>query len=289
MFLNLYNQPIRAFLADITPDMEAMRDELRVILHRAGMEITDGGGATSGEALREKMQQTDCSVHLLGDTDIYTQGTEGGNSAAGCQYHAAKQLCRGDFKMFVWNPRGAGNTAPYINKIRRTIEENIIYIDKPSAIVFVEDIRNIMTVKQSVNQDTVETDIFFLYNDLDKDTAYDICTMLKDLQTVTKLGVSMTSEVDYNTYIHQQLAVSKIGVVYYNYAGDWAASFARQVWKDTGGDSAVTPLFVVGNIEHAKPEQLEIFKGIMECAIDEQMRIPLDIKMFLDKSNNQNK
>jgi hypothetical protein len=191
--------------------------------------------------------------------------------------------------MFVWNPRGAGNTAPYINKIRRTIEENIIYIDKPSAIVFVEDIRNIMTVKQSVNQDTVESDIFFLYNDLDKDTAYDICTMLKDLQTVTKLGVSMTSEVDYNTYIHQQLAVSKIGVVYYNYAGDWAASFARQVWKDTGGDSAVTPLFVVGNIEHAKPEQLEIFKGIMECAIDEQMRIPLDIKMFLDKSNNQNK
>ena len=49
------------------------------------------------------------------------------------------------------------------------------------------------------------------------------------------------------------------------------------------------PLFVVGNSEHAKPEQLEIFKDIMECAIDEPMRIPLDIKMFLDKSNNQNK
>jgi hypothetical protein len=286
MFLNLYNQSVKLFFADVSPEMVPMQQELRVILHRAGMQITDGGGATSDEQLKKMMQKAECSVHILGTTDIYTQGTEGGESAAGKQYRAAKQLCSGNFKMFVWNPNGTSNNAPYINKIRRTIEENIIYIDKPSPIVFVEDIRNIMTVKQAVNQETVASDIFFLYNDLDKDSAADICTMLKDLQTVTKLGVSMTNDVDYNTYIRQQLAVSKVGVVYYNYAGDWAVSFARQVWKDTGGNSATTPLFVVGNSEHAKPEQLEIFKDIMECAIDEPMRIPLDIKMFLDKNNN---
>jgi hypothetical protein len=112
--------------------------------------------------------------------------------------------------------------------------------------------------------------------------------MLGDIRKVTKLSISMSSEVDYNTYIKQQLAVSKIGVVYYNFAGDWAASFARQVWKDTGGQSGATPICVIGNSDHAKPEQLEIFNGIMECAIDEQLRIPLDINMFLDK-NNQSK
>jgi len=285
MFINLYNQSIKVFFADSSADMEDTREELRVILHRAGMEIVDGRDVPSKELL-DAMQQTDCSVHLLGKTDIFEEGTD--NSLAGTQYHAAKNLCSDRFKMFVWNPRGRENRSKYINVIRRDIEENIIYSDRPSPIVFVEDIRNIMTVKQSAVQETVASDIFFLYNDLDNDTANDICTMLGDIRKVTKLSISMSSEVDYNTYIKQQLAVSKIGVVYYNFAGDWAASFARQVWKDTGGQSGATPICVIGNSDHAKPEQLEIFNGIMECAIDEQLRIPLDINMFLDK-NNQSK
>ena len=285
MFINLYNQSIKVFFADSSADMEDTREELRVILHRAGMEIVDGRDVPSKELL-DAMQQTDCSVHILGKTDIFEE--DANSSLSGQQYHAAKNLCSDRFKMFVWNPRGRENRSKYINVIRRDIEENIIYSDRPSPIVFVEDIRNIMTVKQSAVQETVASDIFFLYNDLDNDTARDICTMLGDIRKVTKLSISMSSEVDYNTYIKQQLAVSKIGVVYYNFAGDWAASFARQVWKDTGGQSGSTPICVIGNSDHAKPKQLEIFNGIMECAIDEQLRIPLDINMFLDK-NNQSK
>ncbi|MBQ1696595.1 MAG: hypothetical protein II075_01810 [Bacteroidales bacterium] len=286
MFLNLYNQPIKVFLADITPDMEAIRDELRVILHRAGMEIVDGPDVPP-DMLKDVMQKSECSVHILGADDIFANNTDGKPSSAGQQYLAAKELCSDEFKMFVWNPSGSGNRSKYINKIRRDIEENVIYTDKSSAIVFVEDIRNIMTVKQAAIQETVASDIFFLYNDLDTDTARDICTMLSDIRSVTKLGISMSSEVDYNTYIRQQLAVSKIGVVYYNFAGDWAVSFARQIWKDNGGNSGATPLCIVGNSDHAKAEQLKIFAGLMECAIDDQLRIPLDINMFLDK-NNQN-
>ncbi len=287
MFINLYNQTIKVLLADCTPDMVDLREELRVILHRAGMEIADGSDVPTSQ-LKDMMQQTDCSVHILGSADIFTEGNGGGNTTAGIQYSVAKGLCSNQHKMFVWNPKGKANRSKYINAIRRDIEENVIYSDKPSSIVFVEDIRNIMTVKQNAMQETVASDIFFLYNDLDNDTANDICTMLGDIRTVTKLGISMSSEVDYNTYIKQQLAVSKIGVVYYNFAGDWAVSFARQVWKDTGGQSGSTPICVIGNSDHAKPEQLQIFNGIMECAIDEQLRIPLDINMFLDK-NNQSK
>ena len=284
MFINLYNQTIKVLLADVTPDMGKVREELRVILHRAGMEVVDSGDVKQDE-LKDVMQQTDCSVHILGSEDIF-DGKD--KTPAGIQYSIAKELCANQHKMFVWNPQSKANRSQYINAIRRDIEENVIYSDKPSSIVFVEDIRNIMTVKQAAIQETVVSDIFFLYNELDKDTASDICTMLGDIRKVTKLGISMSSEVDYNTYIRQQLAVSKIGVVYYNFAGDWAASFARQVWKDTGGQSGATPICVIGNIDHAKPEQLEIFNGIMECAIDEQLRIPLDINMFLDK-NNQSK
>ena len=205
MFINLYNQSIKVFFADSSADMEDTREELRVILHRAGMEIVDGRDVPSKELL-DAMQQTDCSVHLLGKTDIFEEGTD--NSLAGTQYHAAKNLCSDRFKMFVWNPRGRENRSKYINVIRRDIEENIIYSDRPSPIVFVEDIRNIMTVKQSAVQETVPSDIFFLYNDLDNDTANDICTMLGDIRKVTKLSISMSSEVDYNTYIKQQLAAA---------------------------------------------------------------------------------
>ena len=72
MFINLYNQTIKVFFADVTPDMEDTRDELRVILHRAGMEIVDGRDVPSKELL-DAMQQTDCSVHILGKTDIFEE------------------------------------------------------------------------------------------------------------------------------------------------------------------------------------------------------------------------
>ena len=150
MFINLYNQSIKVFFADSSADMEDTREELRV----------DGRDVPSKELL-DAMQQTDCSVHLLGKTDIFEEGTD--SSLAGTQYHAAKNLCSDRFKMFVWNPRGRENRSKYINVIRRDIEENIIYSDRPSPIVFVEDIRNIMTVKQSAVQETVASDIFFLY------------------------------------------------------------------------------------------------------------------------------
>ena len=102
-----------------------------------------------------------------------------------------------------------------------------------------------------------------------------------------KPSFSNNLRLNYNTYIREQLAHSKIGVVYYNYAGDWAVPFARQIWKDTGGNSSHTPLLVAGNSEHADPDEQKVFNGIMDCTIDEQLRIPLDIKVFLDKNNKQ--
>ena len=111
--------------------------------------------------------------------------------------------------------------------------------------------------------------------------------MLKDFQCVERLGISISSGIDYNTYILDQLAESKIGVVYYDYAGDWAVSFARQIWKDSGGNSSHTPIFIIGNSQHANIKELSVFNNIMEYAVNEQLRIPLDIKVFLDKQNQK--
>ncbi len=287
MALNLYNKKFTVFLAAATPDMEGIREELGYVLDNAGIDIVDGTDIRA-EHTDMAIQAADCSVHILGGSDIYTQGGSGYDTPAGAQFRAAKKKCGKEFKMFVWNPATAITaTNSYINSIRRDIVENTIYADKPSPIIFVEDIRNIMNVNPTQSQRHEPTDIFFLYNELDGDTAIGVYNMLKDFQKVSKLGISMSSGVDYNTFISEQLADSQIGVVYYNYAGDWAVPFARQIWKDTGGSSSKTPLLVTGNSEHAKEDDLSAFKGIMECTVDEQLRIPLDIKVFLDKKNQQ--
>lgn len=286
MFLDLYSQHIKVFLAATTDDIASARNDMREILQKAGIEIVE---CTDKEDPTPRMQAADCSLHILGNEDIYTPQASGFNKPAGIQYQIAKTLCGQNFKMFIWNPSGIINTNnAYINNIRRDIIENTIYCDKLSPIVFVEDLRTIMNIKQKAAKQHEATDIFFMYNELDSETASGIFNMLKDFQKVTRLALSMASNVDYNTYIREQLTSSKIGVVYYNYAEDWAVSFARQVWKDTGGSSSNTPLLVAGNSEHANEKNLEIFKGIMECRIDDKLRIPLDIKVFLDKTN-QNK
>lgn len=287
MFINLYNRKFSVFLAAATPDMEGIREELKYVLDNASIEIVDGNDVKA-EAVEASIVAADCSVHILGQSDIYTPQGDGYNTQAGVQFRAAKEKCSKEFKMFVWNPMSNINSAnSYINSIRRDVVENSFYSDKPSPIIFVEDIRNIMSVKQNQSRQHEPTDIFFLYNDLDSDTASGIYNMLKDFQKVNKLGISMSSDVDYNTFISEQLAESQIGVVYYNYASDWAVPFARQIWKDTGGSSSKTPLLVTANREHAKEEDVKAFKDIMEYTVDEQLRIPLDIKVFLDKNNQK--
>lgn len=274
MSINLYSRKFNVFLADVSSGMEDMRRELSDVLESAGITIKSAADGLCPDS--------DCSVHILGKTDIYTPGAEGFGSKAGLQFRAAKDKCSGNFKMFVWNPAG-NSLAKYIKNIRRDIVENIIYSDRPSPVIFVEDLINVMNVRHADVIRHEPSDVFFIYNELDSDTAADIYNMLRDFLKVKRLALNMSSGTDYGTYIFKQLSDSKIGVVYYNYAGDWAVPFARQIWKDSGGSSSKSPLVVAGNSQHATSDELVGLKGIMECVVDGQMRIPLDIKVFLDK------
>ena len=288
MQINLYTKPITVFLAASSSDVLELRTEMKYVLAKAGITAVDGLDGVSDADLSSTIAKCDCSVHLLGLADIYTSESKDYDSDAGVQFRCAKQLCGNNFKMFVWNPSGIiDSNNKYINNIRRDIVENIVYSDKPSPIYFVEDIRNILNVKQSETRHHEPSDIFFIYNELDSDTADGIYNMLKDFQKVNRLAISLSSEVDYSTYITEQIADSTIGVIYYNYAGDWAISFARQIWKDTGGNSSSTPLFVAANQDHATNEQLSVFKDIIKYVIDDKLRLPLDIKLFLDNNNNR--
>ena len=269
MPITLFTNNIRVFVADTSPQEDAVRQKLCRVLSRAGLEVVD---ATKGD---DAISNADCSVHILSENGVSTHESM-------LQYNAAKQLRSEHFKMFVWNPFGFINE--YINNIRRDVVENTIYSSTHSPIVFVEELRGIMNMRKDAADEVQEKDIFFIYNDLDKDTATEIYNMLSDIQSVTKLSISMSNYTDYTQYIRNQLQGCKIGVIYYNYAGDWAVSFARQVWKDTGGSSSPAPWFLVANSDHAHEEELRPFNGIMAHSVREKSLIPLDIKIFYDKT-----
>ena len=277
MAINLFTQHIKVFLCD-TNTSEALKhkERLKIVLTKAGIEILE---YQTEDNLEEKIKQADCTIHILDSTDIYSDKQQ---SLAHKEYSISKQLREQGLKMFIWNPDNINEQ--YINNIRREIIENTIYSTKHSPIVFVEELRGIMNIKNAAQQEILQRDIFFIYNDLDKSTASDILNMVEDIQTVIKLGISMNRDTDYTEYIKNQLQGCKIGIIYFDYALDWALSFARQIWKDSGGQSCKTPLLLIGNSEHAKQEQLETLSNVMETSINDISLIPLDIKVFFDKS-----
>ncbi|MCQ2252768.1 MAG: hypothetical protein MJZ61_04885 [Bacteroidales bacterium] len=271
-------------MSDATGDVSGVRLGLGAVLQKAGIEVVYASDKTTDEEAREQLQGCDCSIHTLGALNIYSEDGAGYDSPAGQQYRLAREVHRDGFKMFVWNPSGLINSRnQYVNSIRRDIVENTIYSCTTSPIVFVEELRSIMSVRPSVKNDLSTADIFFIYNDLDRDSASDILSMLQDVQKVASLGIDMNTSTDYSDFISSQLSVCKLGVIYYDYASDWALSFARQVWKDNGGQSGPAPLFVAANSAHAKASDLEGLKDIMEYSLGEQSLIPLDIKIYFDK------
>lgn len=284
MFLNLYNQPIRVFLADVTGDVTGVRARLERVLRSAGMEVvTYSEDQTSGD-VSAVMGRCHCSVHILGSVDIYDEDGDGYNLPAGVQYRAAKELRDYEFKMFLWNPSGLIDSHnAYVSAIRRDIVGNTVYSQVSSRIVFVEDLRTIMSVSPKLNLNIGSADIFFIYNDADRDTASEVLSMLQDIQQVTSLDINMSSNTSYTDYINSQLMASKMGVIYFDYSVDWALPFARQLWKDSGGNSAKVPLYVAANSAHAVAQDLKSLKGFMEYTLSEKALLPLEIKVYFDK------
>ncbi|MBO7440764.1 MAG: hypothetical protein J6U21_13915, partial [Bacteroidales bacterium] len=110
-----------------------------------------------------------------------------------------------------------------------------------------------------------------------------VLSMLQDVQQVTSLGINMSSTTSYTDYINTQLQASKMGVIYFDDAMDWAMPFARQLWKDSGGKSSSVPLFVAANSAHANAQDMKALKGFMDYTLTEKSLIPLEVKVYFDK------
>jgi hypothetical protein len=63
------------------------------------------------------------------------------------------------------------------------------------------------------------------------------------------MNIMPDGEDQYREISSQQIPKSKLAVVYFKYAADWALPFIKQIWKQVGGASSPTPLFLVGENE----------------------------------------
>ena len=127
--------------------MESLRNSVKQILLKAGIEIVEQKGDLTPGQLLDLMLSANCSMHILGSIDICDPDSGVYHTPPAQHYRTAKGIDSKDYKMFVWNPSGTINdNNQYVNIVRRDIDDNTIYSDITSPIVFVEELRSIMNV-----------------------------------------------------------------------------------------------------------------------------------------------
>ncbi len=239
------------------------------------------------------IQNSFCSIHFIEKKQL-----EKTDDISMSEYHfnKARKKIETDkkYKTFIWMPGKFDDSdadkrqLDFINRLQHHLSNNMILSRVPSAIQFVEDVRLILEQQVKKVYDITPTDVFLIVNQRDENETMRIQTMLSGILKFVKLVIIQNSDVDYEEYAAQQMNVSKLSVIYYKNASDWALPFVQQIWKKVGGAGAKSPiLFIsdaeatINNIKNFKAPRVSCFN--LPCEL-----IPLEIKVQFD-SINENK
>jgi hypothetical protein len=74
------------------------------------------------------------------------------------------------------------------------------------------------------------------------------------------MNIMPDGEDEYRELSKQQIPRSKLAVIYFKYAADWALPFIKQIWKQVGGASSPTPIMLVGE-DDPKTNAARTFKA----------------------------
>ena len=297
MRFNIYYKDIKVFLSEVSKDAEPIRDQVCDVLKKAGIEVlTIGNESFSNKQnflrkTRDAIDKANCSIHILGNTYQDNILAANGQSGAEIQFNEVKNKITKDnenFKMFIWRPdiEFPANIEPqqqnFINAIRNGIYRNMIYSTKSSAVTFVEDIRSVMNAMEYKEDISKDTDLFFIHNEKDSDEATSITTMLEDVANLERLNISQNKKNNYLEHVVNHMKRTKLGVIYFSKAPDWALPFVQQVWKLTGGASSTTPLLLVGDSSNTGNNDKTFHApNVINKIVDKEL-IPLEIKVHFD-------
>ena len=285
---------LNIFSAETDKSLAYESKRLNNVLIRAGMRVVtlDKEGMSYMQVLdklEKVLQYSDCSIHLIGDEYDYVPELK----MSFTEYQINKALeyvsSRPWFKIFIWRP-GYLDPLPRNEEqrnlwfsLRNKITSNIVILTHQSPILVAEDIRTIMSVEQMQKVDAEESEIYFMYNEIDEPFATQIIDLLQDVAKVSHTEISLSADLDYEHFIVEQVKASILPVIYFRKASSWASFFVQQVWRLIGGASSDKTILFVG--DDAEPENLDIIFDApnVQTIITGFELIPLEIKVQLDK------
>jgi len=247
------------FLAWTSNDLKAKREEMAMILTRAGFQVIPNNDCPSGDdefrdSVVRNLELASCSLHILSGEFGRRFEEDDDTSFPMYEFEMAKQKSAAPgskFFTFVWHVEDAlrsikAQQQNFINNIRNYITANMIFTNAYSPMQLVEDMRSLLIVEKAEKVETKDTDIFFIFNKQDAKDAYPLTDLISEHYTVEVMNILPGGEDQYRNISTQQIPKSKMAVVYFRYGADWAMPFIKQVWKEVGGASSPTPMMLVG-------------------------------------------
>lgn len=247
------------YLAWTSSDLKESREEMAIILQKAGFNVIPSvdcpaDDETFKKKTAEEIQKCVCSLHML--SGEFGRRFESDEEISFPQYQFMEAKKKIDstvsgFNVFVWlSPDSSKSVKPsqqeFIKYIRNNITRNMMFSNSQGPMQLVDDMRVVIMKEDVKVYDSKDTDIYFIFNQQDENEAKIIVDELSLEFPVETLNILPEGEESYREMSSQQIPKSKLAVVYFKYAADWALPFIKQIWKQVGGASSPTPMFLVG-------------------------------------------
>ena len=247
------------YLAWTSNDLKESREEMAIILQKAGFNVLPSFDCPADDETFkvrsiEEMSKCVCSLHMLSGEFGRRFETDEDMSFPQYQFIEAKKRIEGSspFNVFVWaTPESSKVVKPaqqeFIKYIRNNITRNMMFSNSSGPMQLVDDMRVVIMKEDAKVYDSKDTEIFFIFNQQDENEAMDIVDQLSMEYPVETMNIMPDGEDSYREISTQQIPKSKLAVVYFKYAADWALPFIKQIWKQVGGASSPTPMFLIGD------------------------------------------
>ena len=286
------------YLGWTSNDLKENREEMAIILQKAGFNVLPSidcpaDDETFKEKTTEEMQKCVCSLHMLSGEFGRRFESDDEISFPQHQFLEAKKKIDSpgiDFNVFVWlSPESSKSIKPaqqnFIKYIRNNITRNMMFSNSMGPMQLVDDIRVVIMKQDAKVYDSKDTDIFFIFSQQDEQEARHIVDELSLEFPVETMNILPEGEESYREMSSQQIPKSKLAVVYFKYAADWALPFIKQIWKQVGGASSPTPMFLVGE-DNPQSNLARNFKAPrVTSSIVPKETIPTEVKKVFNKIN----
>ncbi len=286
------------YLAWTSNDLKESREEMAIILQKAGFNVLPtvdcpADDETFKERTAEEIKKCVCSLHMLSGEFGRRFETDEEVSFPQYQFMEAKKRIDApgaEFNVFVWHTaEGSTSIKPsqqnFIKYIRNNITRNMMFSNSHGPMQLVDDMRVVMMKQDATVYDSKDTDIFFIFNQQDELEAKEIVDVLSLEYPVETMNILPEGEDSYRDMSSQQIPKSKLAVVYFKYAADWALPFIKQIWKQVGGASSPTPMFLIGD-DNPQSNLARSFKAprVISTIVPKET-IPTEVKKVFSSLN----